>query len=80
MTEVDSLKSQLNGPTLPEKVLSNRNVNNTILANSRSANTGGNDLSNVLADNPRLTKNSQGQKGSLNAAIRNLDVMKSFST
>lgn len=78
LTEVDHLKSQTNELTLSEKIVENRNTNNTIMTNSRSANMGGSNLNNVLKDNPRLTKSSQGKGGSLRSAIMQLDAVKSF--
>ena len=80
MTENDHLRSQSNGPTLPETVMNNRNTNNTIMSNNRSANLGGSGLSEILKGNERLTKSKQGSNGTLNQVIRELDAVKSFRT
>ena len=78
ITENDRLKSQANGPTLPEKIIENRNVNNTVRSNNRSVNYGGSNLNTVLQDNAVLTTSKQGKHGSLRDAIKELGAVKSF--
>lgn len=78
LAKVKVLESQAKGPTLSEKIIKNRSTTNTVMTNNRSANFGGSNLGEILKDNPTLTKNKQGQSGSLNAAIKELGAVKSI--
>ena len=79
LAEIDYLKSKANGPTLPEKIIENRNTTNTVLSNNRSANYGGSGLNDILSESGgRLTKSKQGKSGSLRDAIKQFSAVKSI--
>lgn len=78
IAENDWLKSQKTGPSVTDRVVDNRNKN-TIMANSRASNSGGQGVDDFLkSTGGRLTRSSQGQDGSLREVIKKLGVVKSF--
>jgi len=81
MAEVNRLKSTQSAPTVLDKVVQNRNSNNTkIVSNNRAANAGSSDLKQFLSENTGgLTRSKQGQSGgSIKDAIGRLGLMQEF--